>query len=551
MKIALAQLNYHIGNLNSNTNNIIQAIKLAKKKSADLIVFSELSVCGYIPMDLLENRDFIQRCEKSVTQIAKECDDISAIIGVPTINKNQKGKNLFNSAIFIENNKIKQTVNKTLLPTYDIFDEYRYFESNSEFNIIEFKGRRIALTICEDLWDEQKVNTEFEKEMLYEKSPMHFLNKEKPDLIINIAASPYQYNHAETRKEILTKNSIKYKLPLVYVNQVGANTDLIFDGGSFVLNNKGEIINNCKYFEEDLIFTDISDINNKNEIQQTAIDKYKNINQALVLGVKDFFKKNGFKKATLGLSGGIDSALTLAIAIQAIGSKNITALLLPSKYSSQHSIDDSVEMAERCNVEYHTIDIDNLRQQFESTLEPLFSKTESDTTEENIQARIRAVILMALSNKFGHILLNTSNKSEAAVGYTTLYGDMSGGLSVLGDVYKTDVYKLSEYINNNIAPIIPDNIINKVPSAELRYDQKDSDSLPEYHILDGILYNYIEKKLSIQEITAQGYNIDVVKKVINLVNYSEYKRFQSPPILRISSKAFGFGRRMPLVAKYL
>jgi NAD+ synthase (glutamine-hydrolysing) len=548
MIIALAQINFIVGDFEYNSTKIIKAITESKKVNADLIVFSELAICGYSPFDLLESKDFIDKSYNAINIIAKYSEDIGVIIGAPTINEGT-GKMLFNSAMFIHDNKIQKIVNKTLLPTYDIFDEYRYFESNNEFDIIEFKGKKIALTICEDLWDEQEKNLDFDKETIYRNSPMQALTKLKPDFIVNIAGSPFSYNQAETRKNILVKNAIKYNLPIIYVNQVGANTDLIFDGGSAVFNYRGEVILSCKYFEEDIRLINTNKISELPEIIETR-NKYADINSALVLGLKDYFLKSKFSKAVIGLSGGIDSAICVAIAVQALGNKNVEAILMPTKYSSKHSISDSIDMIERCNISSHKINIEKLRKQFDNTFENLFENISPDTTEENIQARIRGTILMAYSNKFGNIVINTSNKSEAAVGYTTLYGDMNGALSLIGDVYKTDVYKLARYINENIAPIIPDNIINKEPSAELRFDQKDSDSLPQYEILDGILFNYIEKKLSASEIIALGYHSSTVDYILSLVNYSEYKRFQAPPILRISSKAFGFGRRMPLVAKY-
>lgn len=551
MKIAIAQLNYHVGNFKYNTDKIISAIKKAKKDSAKLIVFSELSVCGYPPQDLLEHKNFIGECDKSVNRIVNECEGIAAIIGSPTINQEDTGKNLYNSGIFIKDQKVCKIINKTLLPTYDIFDEDRHFESNMEFSIINLNGYKIALTICEDLWDEQIKSTEFEKEKLYRNSPMKELSKMNPDFIVNIAASPFSYNQSKIRLNTIKKSIKQYKLPVVYANQVGANTDLIFDGESFVMNSDAKVTHLCNSFEEDIIYTDINNLKPNSNIKIRESEKYSKINKALVLGISDFFNKNGFSKATLGLSGGIDSALTLALAVQAIGGKNIKVLIMPSKYSSQHSIDDSIEMAERCNVEYEIINIENLRLEFNKSLKSLFTDLKSDTTEENIQARIRGILLMALSNKFGHILLNTSNKSEAAVGYTTLYGDMSGGLSVIGDLYKTEVYYLSNHINQNIAPIIPENILTKPPSAELKFDQKDSDSLPDYNILDQILYNYIERKMPASKIIIEsGFDEKTVKKVINLVNHSEYKRFQAPPVLRVSDKSFGHGRRMPLVAKY-
>ncbi len=550
MKIAIAQINYHIGNFEYNAAKIIKSIERAKIDNADIVVFSELSVCGYSPLDMLEQKDFIDKCNKTVDFICQHTENIAAIIGAPTINTANKGKNLFNSAIFIENKKIKKVINKTLLPTYDIFDEYRYFEQNDSFELVDFKGEKIAITICEDIWDEQKSFGIFDKEALYKTSPLEQLSKLNPDFVINISGSPYSYNQVSNRKDILLRNAKKYSLPIIYVNQTGANTDLIFDGGSTIVNNIGETVIECNYFEEDYkVFS--SDIL-KTPTKSTFADrnKYSDIYNALVLGVRDYFTKVGFKKAVIGLSGGVDSALTLAIAVSALGNENVDAILMPSKYSSQHSIDDAVEMAKRCKIKYHTIGIEKLRKEFESSLSSLFEGTEEGITEENIQARSRGCILMAYSNKFGNIVLNTSNKSEAAVGYSTLYGDMNGAISVLGDVYKTDVYELCNYINKNIADIIPENTITKPPSAELRPNQKDNDSLPDYDILDKILFSYIEQKMSADEIAEIILNKETVDFVLRLVNISEYKRFQTPPILRISSKAFGFGRRMPIVAKY-
>ena len=478
MKIAIAQLNYHIGNFNSNTEKIISSIKNARKDGADIIIFSELSVCGYSPLDMLEHKDFITKSDMAVDKIRENSANIAVIIGAPTLNPNPKGKNLHNSAIFINNKKIIKTIHKTLLPTYDIFDEYRYFEPNEKFEIIEFQNHKIAITICEDLWDEQKSFGFFNKETLYKTSPLEHLIKLNPDLVVNISGSPYSYNQVSNRKEILVKNAQKHSIPIIYVNQIGANTDLIFDGGSLAIDNKGETVLECDYFKEDYkIFSDEL-LNKSTKIISTQRDKFSDIYNALVLGVKDYFEKLGFTKTVIGLSGGIDSALTLAIAVAALGNKNVVALLMPSKYSSEHSIADAVDMAKRCKVKYHIINIEKLRIEFGGTMHNLFDGTKEGITEENIQARLRGSILMAYSNKFGNMVLNTSNKSEAAVGYSTLYGDMNGAISVLGDVYKTDIYKLCDYINNNIADIIPQNTITKPPSAELRPDQKDNDSLP-------------------------------------------------------------------------
>jgi NAD+ synthase (glutamine-hydrolysing) len=551
MKVALAQLNYTIGDFEKNTNKILSAISKAKRQKADLIVFSELSICGYPPLDLLEYRYFIKRCEDHIKKVVSHCSEIAAILGAPILNKNPKGKNLFNSALFINNKKIEYIINKTLLPTYDIFDEYRYFEPNSEFNIIKFKNYKIAITICEDLWYDQPILTQFGKNKLYTISPAERLKELKPDFLINIAASPFSYTHEEIKIGILTENAKDFNIPILYLNQTGANTELIFDGDSVIINKKGTIIGKLKAFEEDLRTYDIKEIirNNETVANFERFPVIRKIHDALILGIKDYFEKSDFKTAILGLSGGIDSAVTLVLASRALGRENLRVLLLPSKYSSEHSITDAVKLANNLAVKYDIIKIDDIVNQFDISLRPVFYNLPPDITEENIQARIRGNLLMAVSNKFGNILLNTSNKSETAVGYGTLYGDLSGGLSVLGDVYKTDVYKLAEFINKD-KEIIPKTIIEKAPSAELKPDQKDTDSLPEYSILDEILYKYIELQMSDKEIAKSGISMELIRKVIKMVNTNEYKRFQTPPVLRISSKAFGYGRRLPLVAKY-
>jgi len=550
MKIALAQLNYTIGAFAANTEKIISTIKNARSEGADLVVFSELAVCGYPPLDLLEQKDFIDRSNQSICEILSHVKGIAVILGAPIVNEGLKGKNLFNSALFLNNGSIERIVNKTLLPTYDIFDEYRYFQPNENFEVINFKSNRIALTICEDLWYKQPLLTNFGKNKLYIVNPVKELANQDPDFIINIAASPFAYNHDKVKSEILSYNAIKFNLPVLYVNQVGAHTELIFDGASRVVDNNGKTVLRMPSFKEFVSYIETDGLKKENKIQIPPVpEEIEQIHDALVLGISDYFSKMGFKQAVLGLSGGIDSAVVLVLTCRALGPENVRVLLLPSQFSSAHSITDASALANTLGVKYDIIPIKEIFTQYLTGLQPAFGSLPSDVTEENIQARIRGTLLMAISNKFGNLLMNTSNKSEAAVGYGTLYGDMAGSISVLGDVYKTDVYRLASYINRD-TEIIPKNTITKPPSAELRPDQKDSDSLPDYAILDKILFNYIELRKSENEIIAEGFDEKTVRRVFHLVNMNEYKRFQTPPILRVSSKAFGFGRRMPLVAKY-
>lgn len=545
MKIALAQINVHIGNFGENTRAIIRKIRDAREHGADLIVFPELVIPGYPPRDFLEFDDFIGRCDAAAREIAAECKGIGAIVGSPTRNPRIEGKDLLNSALFLFEGEIKAAHHKTLLPNYDIFDEYRYFEPNREFRILEFKGYKIALTICEDLWD-------IGDDPLYTIWPMDELVKEKPDLMINIAASPFSSGKVHERVAVLRHNAEKYGLPLFYVNHVGAQTELLFDGGSMVVRPDGQVHSVLKYFAEDLRYFELGEIAKSEVTGDTAIfgDRVERMKDALVMGIRNYFGKLGFRKAILGLSGGIDSAVTMALAVEALGPENVYGVLMPSGFSSGHSVKDAETLAKNLGSPYDIIPIGQAYEAFTGTLNPWFKDLPFNIAEENIQARSRAVILMALSNKFGYILLNTSNKSEAAVGYSTLYGDMCGGISVLGDVYKTDVYALARWFNRE-REVIPENSITKPPSAELRPDQKDSDSLPDYDILDEILFQYIENRQGPKELVAAGFERSMVDRILKLVNTSEYKRYQTPPILRVSSKAFGMGRRMPIVARYL
>ncbi|MEO1436485.1 MAG: NAD+ synthase, partial [Bacteroidota bacterium] len=516
----------------------------AKAQGADIVVFGELSVCGYPPRDFLEFDDFIKQCEAVVEEMAIHAQDIAIVLGAPSRNPVIEGKDLFNSAYFLADGKVLQLAHKALLPTYDIFDEYRYFEPCSEFEVVEYKGKRIALTVCEDIWNVGNENP------LYTICPLDEMMPQNPDFIINISASPFSYTHAEERIRILKANVERYGLPMFYCNHVGAQTEIIFDGGSLIASPNGTIYDELPYFEECIRTFELDQVSAGRPETTQVKEKMALIHDALVTGVQDYFGKLGFKKAILGLSGGIDSALTCVIAARALGPENVYAVLMPSEFSSDHSIKDARDLAENLGCPYDIIPIQEPYQAFLNTLKPKFEGLAFNITEENIQARSRGLILMALSNKFGHILLNTSNKSEAAVGYGTLYGDMCGGLSVIGDVYKTEVFELCRWINRE-GEVIPENTITKPPSAELRPDQKDSDSLPPYDLLDAVLYQYIEQRQGPNEIIAMGMDEALVKRTLRLVNINEFKRYQTAPMLRVSSKAFGMGRRMPIVGKYL
>ncbi len=552
MKIALAQLNYYIGDFQGNLSRMEDAVQRASSEGVDLVVFSELAICGYPPLDLLEREDFITSCNLYIEKLARVTDpEIGILVGGPEFNPHKEGKLLFNSVYFLNDGSIKQVFRKSLLPTYDIFDEYRYFEANREFKVLTYKGKRLAITICEDLWDEQPFENEFSRSRLYTTNPLESLMESKPDVIINLAASPFSHRKMEVKQSVFTGKAIRYGLPVLYCNQVGGQTELLFEGGSLAITPSGKVARRLKFFQEDFGIVDLNDLISEKAPQNTVKipDRIEAMANALECGIRDYFGKLNFKSATLGLSGGIDSAVTLALASGALGPENLHVLLLPSQYSSTHSVDDSLELVKNLGVKSDILPIESVFDQFIESLHPLFGDLPEDITEENIQARIRGTLLMALSNKFGNILLNTSNKSETAVGYGTLYGDMSGGLSVLGDVYKTDVYLLARYFNRK-KEVIPNHIITKPPSAELRPDQKDTDSLPPYDQLDQILEAYIEKQLSTEKVAEMGFDPDLIRRIIGMVNKNEYKRYQTPPILRISSKAFGVGRRLPLVAKY-
>ncbi|HEX2684030.1 MAG TPA: NAD+ synthase [Ferruginibacter sp.] len=559
MKIFLAQQNYHIGNFESNTEKIISAIDSAKQQGGDLIVFSELSVCGYAPRDFLEFEDFINKSYQAIDVIKQHADTIGVLVGAPDRNPVREGKDLFNAAFLLYEKEIKAVAHKTCLPNYDVFDEYRYFEPAYDWHIMEFKGRRLAVTICEDIWN-------LGDNPLYRVCPMDELMKQQPDLMINLSASPFDYTHDEDRKATIKSNVVKYKLPLFYCNAVGSQTEIVFDGASLVFDACANLCGELPRFEESLqsfVLNDDGTIDTPviepasrmpdHELNPLTLEADLNIEMvydAIVLGIRDYFSKMGFSKAILGSSGGIDSAVTLVLACDALGKDNVRAVLMPSQFSTTHSVNDAEQLSMNLGNPYDIIPVGNIYDSFLNELKPVFRDLPFGIAEENIQSRTRGNLLMAIANKFGYILLNTSNKSELATGYGTLYGDMAGGIGVLGDCYKLQIYQLAKFINRN-KEIIPNNIISKPPSAELRPGQKDSDSLPEYEILDRILFQYIERRQGPNEIKAQGFDAALVDRILKMVNINEYKRNQFCPIIRISPKAFGVGRRLPIVGKYL
>lgn len=559
MKIVLAQQNYRIGDFELNTRKIIEAIRQAKVDGADLIMFSEMCICGYPARDFVEFNNFIEQCELAVDTIRLESDGIGVLIGGPSRNPDILGKDLFNAAFFLYNRELVATIHKTLLPTYDVFDEYRYFEPAASWQVVPFQGKKLAITICEDIWN-------LGDNPLYTICPMDKLMEQQPDMMLNISASPFDYTHDEDRKAVIKSNVLKYRMPLLYCNAVGSQTEIVFDGGSLVFDAKANLCATLPLFEEALHAVTVLDDGSiaapilepaarmpDHELNPPRLEPELNIEQvhaALVMGIRDYFNKMGFDKAILGSSGGIDSAVTLALACEALGKDQVRAILLPSPYSTEHSVEDAVALSKNLQNPYDIVPIHQVFQSMLDTVRPIFGDLPFSLAEENMQSRSRGNLLMAIANKFGYILLNTSNKSELATGYGTLYGDMAGGLSVLGDCYKLQVYALAQYINRE-REIIPINILQKPPSAELRPGQKDSDSLPDYEILDQILYQYIEKRNGPEEIKALGFDEALVDRTLKMVNTNEYKRNQFCPIIRISPKAFGVGRRVPIVGKYL
>ena len=543
MKIAAAQFNPTVGDIQGNCSHIIRKIQQASERGADLVVFGELSLVGYPPKDLLLKPRFVQDNQTALTEIAKECSDITALIGHVCPNPDKQGLHLHNAASLLDDGHVVATYYKQLQPTYDMFDETRYFEPGPSQSVIEFQGRRLGLTICEDIWQ----RSSHDERPLYDSDPFAELAAQKVDLIVNMSASPFVLGKHGFRCDLFGRKCREQQVPLLYVNQVGGNDELVFDGCSCAFDAKGQCIAQAKDFEEDLILLNLDGFEKPG--QHDCREGIGSVHEALILGLRDYVRKCGFKSVVLGLSGGIDSAVTAALAAQALGAENITGVAMPSRYSSDHSVSDAKKLASNLDINYLEIPIEPAHRAMEDILAPAFSKTETDITEENVQARLRGNILMSLSNKFGSLLLTTGNKSELAVGYCTMYGDMAGGLAVISDVPKMMVYDLAYHINRN-GEVIPADTITKPPSAELRPDQKDEDSLPPYEVLDRILQAYVEQEQSLDDIVAQGFDETTVSHVIRLVDRNEYKRKQAAPGLKVTSRAFGFGRRMPIAQNY-
>jgi NAD+ synthase/NAD+ synthase (glutamine-hydrolysing) len=545
MRIAILQLNFTVGDIAGNAEKIVSAVKNAGSSGIDLFITSELALTGYPPRDLLLNKTFIEKTRQAASGLAKDLMGYPPlIVGFPEANASGEGKPLYNSAVLLKDGEISRVFRKTLLPTYDVFDEYRYFEPSDPAAALEIAGSRIGVTICEDIWNDRDCTPL----RLYRLDPLEKLFASGIDCIVNISASPFFLGKQKVREEMLGKIAAKYKTPLVYVNQCGGNDDLVFDGRSCVFSGDGKLSARAKPFREDTLIVDVPGTSGRTEpyIELAEEEAW----EALVMGTRDYAAKCGFKKVLLGLSGGIDSALTAAIAAEALGKENVFGVLMPSPYSSKGSIDDALALVRNLGINGLKVPIKNVMSAFAGAMRQAFKGYKQDITEENIQSRIRGNILMALSNKYGALLLTTGNKSELAVGYCTIYGDMSGGLAVIADVSKTMVYRIANWLNNVKGGIIPQNSIDKAPSAELRPNQTDQDSLPPYDLLDKILYNYIELHKSADEIIAMGLDKETVVQILYLVRKAEFKRKQAAPGIKITDCAFGTGWRMPIAAKH-
>ena len=543
MKIALGQINPTIGDFSGNSKKIIEFARKAQTAGANMIVFSELAICGYPPRDLLEKPAFVARMQQVVQEVASANPDITIVTGFASPAAVETGKLVMNSAAVLRDGKVQFIQSKMLLPTYDVFDELRYFDPASSQRVLPYCGKKLALTICEDAWNDKH----FWNRRLYSVDPVDELLHAGANLVLNISASPFHIGKRELRYNMLRTVACDNKVPVVFVNQVGGNDSLVFDGSSMVIAPDGSILARARSFEEDLVMVDMDNL--KGELHQQVEGEEASAYAALVLGTRDYVRKCGFQKVIIGLSGGIDSALTAAIAVDALGKENVTGIAMPSQYSSEHSIEDARDLAANLGIRFEVVAIKKIFDCYRESMAPIFAKLPEDVTEENIQSRIRGNILMAMSNKFGQLVLTTGNKSEVAVGYCTLYGDMVGGLGVISDVPKTMVYRLSHYVNSQ-KPVIPESTLTKPPSAELRPGQKDSDTLPPYEILDNILEDYIEDYHTAEQIAAErGYDIKLVRHVIRMIERSEYKRQQAAPGIKVTPKAFGLGRRFPIAQK--
>jgi NAD+ synthase/NAD+ synthase (glutamine-hydrolysing) len=543
VRIALGQINTVIGDFSGNSEKIIEFARRARDNGASLILFPELSICGYPPRDLVERSSFVEHNWSTAENIARATTGIDVIVGMATPAKTATGKSVLNSAALLRDGKIAFVQSKRLLPTYDVFDEMRNFAAANHQELFDVSGKPVALTICEDAWNDKH----FWDRRLYGIDPVEDLIGAGGKILLNISASPFYMHKRELRRDMLASIATNYRVPVAMVNQIGGNDSLIFDGSSIALGPDGVVIAQAKSFEEDLVSFDTDSLTG--EIHSRDESEIASAYSALVLGTRDYVHKCGFRRVVLGLSGGIDSALTACIAVDALGRENVIGVGMPSAYSSQGSIDDAVALARNLGIHFEQVPIAGMFDAYNQALSPVFTGRAADVTEENIQARIRGSLLMAISNKFGSLLLTTGNKSELGVGYCTLYGDMCGGLAVISDVPKTLVYELARYVNSR-APLIPQSTIDKPPSAELRPGQKDSDSLPDYEVLDNILQDYIEENRAPEDIAAaHGYTPDLVRKVTCMVDRSEYKRQQAAPGLKITEKAFGFGRRYPIAAR--
>jgi NAD+ synthase (glutamine-hydrolysing) len=543
MRIALAQLNPIIGDFSFNTDKMRGAAEKAKDRSCDLIVFPELAISGYPPRDLLEKNEFVEANLASLQGLVQSITGIGAICGYVDRNQGKGGNPLYNSAVLFEGGKILHRAHKRLLPTYDVFDETRYFEPGSECLSYPYKDHRIGLAVCEDIWNDR----EFFMKPRYPIDPVERMVNEGADLIINVAASPYYVGKREFKRDMFLNIVKKYGIPIVYVNQVGGNDSVLFDGISCAYNAKGELVARARDFEEDMVIYDTT--SQEGEVHPISRSDIESILNALVMGTGDYIRKCGFSKAVVGLSGGIDSALTAYVAVQSLGGDHVLLVFMPSRYTNKENIEDTKTLAANLGAELVTLPIDVEFETYLKDLSRLFDGVATELTGQNLQARIRGTMLMAISNKLGHLLLATGNKSEYAVGYCTLYGDMNGGLAVLADVPKTSVYRIARFINRD-REIIPERIITKPPSAELKPDQRDQDDLPPYEILDEILTAYIEDNKSPDEIVAMGFDPFTVKDIIARVDRTEYKRHQSPPGLKVTTKSFGYGRRYPIAQRY-